>query len=162
VKSAWGKIYGTSSSNTGTTTTSVGHTSSPSNFCTVSELSMYVDSDPITMFDDDFDILSWWCEHKNTSPILSILAKDVLIVLVLTISSKYVFSVTGRVLEERRRCLRSEMVEILTCLKDWQMGDDQEQHNLENPELQQAFENLYLDRDGDDNQDDAEPEIYKL
>jgi hypothetical protein len=42
------------------------------------------------------------------------------------------------------------------------MGDDREQHNLENPELQQAFENQYLDRDGDDNQDDAEPEIYKL
>jgi hypothetical protein len=38
-------------------------------------------------------------------------------------------------------------------LKDWQMSDDREQHNLENPELQQAFENQYLDGDGDDNQD---------
>jgi hypothetical protein len=48
------------------------------------------------------------------------------------------------------------MVEILTCLKDWQMGDDREQHNLENPELQQAFENQCLD--GDDNQD-AQPVV---
>jgi hypothetical protein len=156
VKFAWGKIYGTSSSNTGTTTTSVGHTSSPSNFCPVSELSMYVDSDPITVFDDDFGILSWWREHKNTYPILSILAKDVLTVPVSTISSESVFSLTSRVLEERRRCLTSEMVETLTCLKDWQMDDDREQHNLENPELQQAFENQYLDGDGDDNQD-AQP-----
>jgi hypothetical protein len=56
------------------------------------------------------------------------------------------------VLEERRRCLTPEMVEILTCLKDWQMGDDRDQHSLENPELQDAFDNQYLDVAADQNQ----------
>jgi hypothetical protein len=37
-----------------------------------------------------------------------------------TISSESVFSLAGGLIEERRRSLTSEMVEILTCLKDWQ------------------------------------------
>jgi hypothetical protein len=79
---------------------------------------MYIDSDPITMFDDDFDLLSWWHEHKTTYPILSILVKDVLTVPVSTISSEFAFGLTDRIIEERRRSLGSSMVEVLTCLKD--------------------------------------------
>jgi hypothetical protein len=46
------------------------------------------------------------------------LAKDVLTVPVSTISSESAFSLTGRIIEERRRRLASEMVEMLTCIKD--------------------------------------------
>ena len=51
----------------------------------VSELASYLDSDTVTCFDDYFDIIIWWHEHKLTYPILSILAKDVMSVPVSTV-----------------------------------------------------------------------------
>jgi hypothetical protein len=67
----------------------------------LSELSSYLDSDCVVQYDEDFNILNWWHEHKRIYPILSILAKDVLIVPASTISSESTFSLAGRVLEER-------------------------------------------------------------
>jgi hypothetical protein len=67
-----------------------------------SELSAYLDSDTVNQFDDDFNIINWWHENKRTYPVLSILAKDVLSVPVSTISSESAFSLTGRIIEERR------------------------------------------------------------
>jgi hypothetical protein len=72
------------------------------------------------------------------------LAKDVLTVPVSTISSESVFSLAGRFIEERRRSLTSEMVEILTCLKDWQLGESQEQHNIANNNVEEHYKNMYL------------------
>ena len=69
-------------------------------------------------YDDDFNILSWWQEHQLTFLVLSILARDVMSILVSTVSSESCFSLTGRVIEERRRRLTPEMVEMLTCIKD--------------------------------------------
>ena len=34
-------------------------------------------------------------------------------------------------IEERRRRLTSDMVEILSCIKDWELADKHLQHNLE-------------------------------
>ena len=51
-------------------------------------------------------ILIWWHEHKLSYLVLSILARDVLTVPVSTISSESAFSLTGRIIEERRRCCR--------------------------------------------------------
>ena len=52
-----------------------------------SELSSYLDTDTVPQYDDDdFNILTWWHEHKLTYPVLSILARDVLTVPVSTIS----------------------------------------------------------------------------
>jgi hypothetical protein len=116
-KTTWGKIYGSSKCGEPSSTSS---SSVASNFGPhASEMLMYIDSDPITMFDDDFDLLSWWHEHETTYPILSILAKDALTVPVSTISSESAFSLTGKIIEERRRSLGSSMVEVLTYLKDW-------------------------------------------
>jgi hypothetical protein len=67
-----------------------------------SELSFYLDSDTVNQFDDDFNILNWWHDHKHTYPLLSILAKDVLSMPVSTISSESAFSLTGRIIEEHR------------------------------------------------------------
>ena len=142
-KTTWGKIYGSSDADPTSTSASA------SNFGPhVSEQLMNTDSDPITMFDDDFDLLSWWREHKTTYPVIFILAKDVLLVPVSTISSESAFSLTGRVIEGRRRSLSSSMVEILTCLKDWQQGEDRDQHTTEDLALVEAFENMYLDGNG--------------
>ena len=84
----------------------------------ISELSSYLDSDTITQFDDSFNILSWWQQHKLTYPVLSVLAKDILTVPASTISSESTFSLAGRVIEERRRRLTSDMVQVLSCIKD--------------------------------------------
>jgi hypothetical protein len=48
-----------------------------------------------------------------------------------TISSGSTFSLAGMVIEERRRQLTSDMVEVLSCIKDWELADSHIQHNLE-------------------------------
>ncbi|WVZ50989.1 hypothetical protein U9M48_002185 [Paspalum notatum var. saurae] len=82
------------------------------------ELSSYLDSDIAQKFDDDFDILDWWRDHKITYPILSILAKDIFSVPVSTVSSESAFSLVSRVIKERRRRLAPSMVEMLSLVKD--------------------------------------------
>ncbi|CAO2176026.1 unnamed protein product [Urochloa humidicola] len=170
-KTAWNKIFGSSASCSTTTVGSVathGSLSGPSassNLCSrtsasallqaacsgasllsaTTELSSYLESDIATQFDDDFSVLAWWHEHKMTYPVLSILAKDVMTVPVSTVSSESAFSTTGRIIEERRRRLTSDMVEMLTLVKDWELADARLQHDIEDPELEEAFENLYLD-----------------
>jgi len=110
-----------------------------------SELSAYMDSDTVNQYDNDFNILNWWHEHKLSYPVLSILARNVMIVPVSTISSESAFSTTGRIIEERRRRLGPEMVDMLALVKDWELGDARLQHTVEDQELKDSFENLYLD-----------------
>ena len=111
----------------------------------VSELVSYLDCDTVNHLDDDFNILDWWHQHKLTYPVLSIMAKDILTIPVSTISSESTFSMTGRIIKERRRKLKPEMVEMLTCIKDWEAAEARLQHMVEDKELEEAFEELYLD-----------------
>ena len=62
-----------------------------------------------------------------------------------TVSSESCFSLTGRILEDRRRRLSPENVEMLTCIKDWELGARREQHKAEDTELEEAFKKLFLD-----------------
>jgi hypothetical protein len=111
-----------------------------------SELSSYLDSDIVDQYDaDDFNILIWWYEHKLTYPVFSILAKDVLTLPISTISSESAFSITGRIIEERRRRLNPEMEEMLTCTKDWEACQARAQHSVENKDLETSFRELFLD-----------------
>lgn len=91
--------------------------------------------------------MSWWHEHKLTYPILSLLAKDVMIVPASTISSESTFSLVGRVIEERRHRLTSDMVEILSCIKDWKLADSHMQHNVEKDtkEMELIHESMILE-----------------
>ena len=73
------------------------------------------------------------------------MAKDVLTISVSTISSESTFIMTDRIIEERRRKLKPEMVEMLTCIKDWEAAEARLQHMVGNKELEEAFEELYLD-----------------
>jgi hypothetical protein len=143
---AWDDIYGDDDS----FSASVGRGAGPSVSSSQSalfELSSYLDSDTETQFGSDFNILTWWKSHNQTYPILSILAKDVLNVPASTISSKSTFSLAGRVLEERRQRLTTGMVEVLSCIKDWELADLHKQHEVEKEtkELEVAYESLYLD-----------------
>ena len=82
------------------------------------ELLVYLDGDNVTTYEDDFDLLLWWHDHKLTYPILSIMARDIMFVPVSTVSSESCFSLTGRIIEELRRRLLPETVEMLACIKD--------------------------------------------
>ena len=170
-KTAWGRIFGGESSSSGSSlsgttlgsVTSLGSGSTSSlhrrtsasallqaatsgaSLSSGSELSAYLDSDTVNQYDDDFNILNWWHEHKLSYPVLSILARDVMTVPVSTISSESAFSMTGRIIEERRRRLGPEVVEMLALIKDWEQADARLQHLIEDEELEESFENLYLD-----------------
>jgi hypothetical protein len=119
------------------------HATSSSN--TGSELLAYLDCDTVSQMDDDFNILNWWHQHKLTYPVLSALARDVFSVSVSTISSEATFSTTGRIIEDRRWRLNLETVEALTYIKDWEAAETRLQHMVEDKELEEAFEQLYLD-----------------
>ena len=96
-KQAWGKIFGGSVSS-GPSSASAGSIVSPG----LSELTVYLDSDNVVAYDDDFDILNWWYEHKLTYLVLCTLAKDIMSVPISTTSLESYFSLTGRIIEERR------------------------------------------------------------
>jgi len=44
--------------------------------------------------------------------------------------------------------LSPETVEMLACLKNWELEEKREQHAVDNQELEDSFQNLYLDEDG--------------
>jgi hypothetical protein len=52
---------------------------------------------------------------------------------------------TGMIIEEWQRSLRLEMVEMLTCIKDWEAAAARKQQLVEDKELEATFEDLYLD-----------------
>jgi hypothetical protein len=115
---AWGKIYGAPTAPPSSSTPLSSTPSSAPAIAVVSELASYLYSDTVTCFDDEFNLMNWWHEHKLTFPILSIMARDIMVVPVSTVSSESCFSLTGRVIEERRRWLQPLTVEMLTCVKD--------------------------------------------
>ena len=89
--------------------------------------------------------MQWWHEHKLTYLVLSVLTKDILTVPMSTISSESTFSLTGRIIKERRRRLNPETVEALTYIKDWENAETRLQHMVEDKELEEAFASLDVD-----------------
>ena len=59
---------------------------------------------------------------------LSIIARDVLIVPLSTVASKAAFSAGGRVVSKKRCNLSPEAIEVVVCLKDWNL-EDKRLHN---------------------------------
>jgi hypothetical protein len=101
-KQAWGKIFGgTSSAVSGPSpiTSSSNRTMTPGPGTGLCELTVYLDSDNVVAYEDEFDILNWWHEHKLTYPILSIMPKDIISVPIST-TLESCFSLSGRILEE--------------------------------------------------------------
>lgn len=61
------------------------------------------------------------------------------------ISTNSLIHLTGRIIDERRRRLKSDVVEMLTCIKDWEDDEARMQHMVYDKELEETFENLYID-----------------
>ncbi|XP_066323573.1 zinc finger BED domain-containing protein RICESLEEPER 2-like [Miscanthus floridulus] len=147
-KHAWGRIFrGPGASGVVGPSPASAPSPSLSTYAAACELSAYLDSDNVTAYEDDFDLLLWWRDRKLTYPVLSIMARDIMSVPISTVSSESCFSLTGRILEERRRRLLLEHVEMLACIKDWELGERRLQHDVDNQELVDSFEHLYLDED---------------
>ena len=96
--------------------------------------------------------MSWWKTYSYRYSVLSHLAREVLIILVSTVSSKQVFSTTGRIVEERRSSLSLKMVEVLACIQDWERDRKRMQNEMVDEQLIQNFSNLYVDESSGSNQ----------
>jgi hypothetical protein len=129
----WGRIFDNFSS-----------TPTISSSGAVNELTAYLDSDPVPWGDPNFDIFLWWRNHKQSYPILSIKARDIMVVPVSIVSSESCFSLIGRILKEWCRRLLPEHVEMLTCIKDWDQARRKEQHTVVDKELVELFKNLEI------------------
>ena len=76
----------------------------------------------------NFDILAWWKEKEGQFPVLAAMTRDLLTVQASTVALESVFSVSGRVISQRRSRLSPESVEMCICLKDYLDGAARKQH----------------------------------
>ncbi|KAL2531948.1 BED zinc finger [Abeliophyllum distichum] len=87
------------------------------------ELVRYFAHDVLSMLDDKernfFDMLRWWRQHQRSYPILSKIARDLLTLQVSTVASKAAFSTSGRILSDIMSRLKTDILESLLCLKNW-------------------------------------------
>ncbi|PON55021.1 HAT, C-terminal dimerization domain containing protein [Parasponia andersonii] len=115
-----------------------------------SDLTQYIELDfDIDPNDENFKVLEWWHKRQPRFPVHSQLARDVLTIPVSTISSKSAVSTTKMIVDERRTSLTPEMVEVLTCIKDWEKAAKRNQDTIRicNEELAKNFNNLYMNDD---------------
>jgi hypothetical protein len=73
------------------------------------------------------------------------MARDIFSVPVSIVSSESCFSLTSMIIEERCRRLLPEHVEMLACIKDWELGDRRLHHSIDDQEMAESFANLYCD-----------------
>ena len=64
---------------------------------------------------------------------------DVFAVPVSTVSSEQTFSASGRILNERRTKPSPQMIEVLTCLRDWERSRHQGQYEVVDDTLIESF-----------------------
>ncbi|CAN1278852.1 Zinc finger BED domain-containing protein RICESLEEPER 2 [Linum perenne] len=87
------------------------------------ELDKYLREEPDDTPDPKFNVLDWWKLNSHRYPILSQMARDVLVVPILIVSSESAFSTGGRVLDAFRSSLTPRIVEALICTQDWLRAD---------------------------------------
>ena len=95
----------------------------PSSRC---DLSKYLDTDYRSYLSPNevknIDIMKWWKSHEFTFPMLSKMARDLLIPPMSTVASESSFSIDANIIGDKRTTLTTEMLETLICLKDWEDG----------------------------------------
>ena len=72
----------------------------------------------------ELDVLEHWKSQMKRYPNLSIMAFDVLIILITTVASESAFSIGARILTKYRNSLHPENVEALVCTRNWLKGYD--------------------------------------
>ncbi|KAH0691482.1 hypothetical protein KY289_018840 [Solanum tuberosum] len=67
----------------------------------------------------NFNILAWWKSSSERYPIVSKIARDVLVIPVSTVASESAFSTGGRILDCYRSSLSPKTAEALICSQQW-------------------------------------------
>ena len=68
------------------------------------------------------EVLSWWKEHYNRFPELSLMARDLMNIPITTVASESSFSIGKKILTPYRSRLLPENVEATLCTKSWLYG----------------------------------------
>ncbi|KAK2644967.1 hypothetical protein Ddye_020162 [Dipteronia dyeriana] len=87
-----------------------------------SQLEMYLDEPKLEM-SSNLDVLDFWRVNAIYYPDLSLMARDILSILVSTLASESAFSVDGGVLDRYRSLLKPDVVEAIVCTRDWMQMD---------------------------------------
>ena len=61
------------------------------------------------------NILNWWKVNSAKYPVISIMARDILAILVSTVAFESIFNIGGKVLDQYKSSLKSETTEVLTA-----------------------------------------------
>ena len=119
-------------------------TSSPNN---ITDIDRYLSVETISFEDnEDFDILELWKKQQIRYSVLSIIARDVLTMHMSTDASEVAFSAGGRVVSNKRYNLSLEAIEVVVCLKDWNLADKRLHDYVREAALVTDMENLKLSR----------------
>jgi hypothetical protein len=65
------------------------------------------------------DPLLWWKDHQKEYPILSLIAKDYLIIQAISVPAEQAFSVAGNTITQTRNRLDPDTARATLCLKSW-------------------------------------------
>ena len=97
---------------------------------------------------EEIDVLQWWKQHEKDFPVLCKFTRDVLSIPVSTISSESAFSLSGRILDNRRMSLTPVMVEALTCLKAWELAERRQQDIIRHTDdMSEFFSSLIVEEE---------------
>ncbi|XP_075099453.1 zinc finger BED domain-containing protein RICESLEEPER 2-like [Nicotiana tabacum] len=80
--------------------------------------------EPFSDDSDDFKILDWRKINAPRFPVLSELARDVLVIPISSVVSECAFSTSGRILDSFRSSLTPRLMQSLVCVQDWFRCDD--------------------------------------
>lgn len=83
-----------------------------------SEIEYYLDDIREDRKNPSFRILDWWKTTGSKYKVLSLMARDLMAILMSTVASKSAFSAGGRVLDRFRSSLTPRTVEALICTQD--------------------------------------------
>jgi hypothetical protein len=72
---------------------------------------------------ENFDIFSFWKENEFRYSKVTVMVRDIFSISISTVALKFIFSVGGRVIDQYRSLLKSDIVEILVCIRDWSYED---------------------------------------
>jgi len=67
----------------------------------------------------ELDVLEFWHGSSMRYPTLSIMARDLLTILVSTIALESTFSIGGKTIFLTRSALKPKIIQALVCLQDW-------------------------------------------
>jgi hypothetical protein len=104
------------------------------------ELDLYLQEATLDTQGKPFDILKWWSINSLQFPILSTLARQILMAPMTSIASESAFSTGGRILSDYRTRLSPGTLEALVCGKDW-IYNNKGLHCDDNGELNVLFDN---------------------